>query len=59
MNEEMRTEKRIKKKGRIIFPLFVMLFCLVLGFFSLPDMNKGIRTASFRRSLLRTKGPAV
>ena len=35
MNEEMRTEKRIKKKGRIIFPLFVMLFCLVLGFFSL------------------------
>ena len=35
MNEEKRKEKRIRKKGRIIFPLFVMLFCLVLGFFSL------------------------
>lgn len=33
--------------------------CKVLGFFSLLDMNKGIRTASFRRSLRRTKGPAV
>lgn len=33
--------------------------CKVLGFFSLLDMNKGIRTASFRRSLGRTKGPAV
>lgn len=35
MNEEIRKEKRIKKKGRVIFPLFVMLFCLLLGFFSL------------------------
>lgn len=33
--------------------------CKVLGFFSLCDMNTGIRTASFRRSLRRTKGPAV
>lgn len=33
--------------------------CKVLGFFSLLDMNKGIRTASFRSSLRRTKGPAV
>lgn len=32
--------------------------CKVLGSFSLLDMNKGIRTASFRRSLRRTKGPA-
>ncbi len=35
MNEEIKKEKRIKKKGRIIFPLFTMLFCLMLGFFSL------------------------
>lgn len=35
MNEEIRKEKRIKKKGGIIFTLFIMLFCLMLGFFSL------------------------
>ena len=35
MNEEIKKEKKIRKKGNIIFPLFIMLFCLILGFFSL------------------------
>ena len=35
MNEEIKKEKRTRKKGNIIFTLFIMLFCLMLGFFSL------------------------
>ena len=35
MNEEIKKEKRTRKKGNIIFTFLIMLFCLMLGFFSL------------------------
>ena len=35
MNEEIKTEKKKKPKGRIIFSLFILIFCVMLGFISL------------------------
>lgn len=35
MNEETKKEKRTRKKGNIIFAFIIIVFCLMLGFFSL------------------------
>ena len=59
MNEEMKKEKRIRKKGNIIFPVFIMLFCLILGFFSLCGFFVPDRQMSENENRVLAKMPEL